>query len=682
MELGTLTLQGVTRFRDQVEIDFASLGPGVIAFTGRNGSGKTTALECSGPTVLYHVMPSRSPSKLPAWIGPDGAAIHLTFSHAGDDFEAAVRVARDGTQTAALSRNGIPLVTGKVRDYRAFVNRAFGTRDAFLASVFGCQGGAGRFEALTVGERKAIFRWYLGLDVLDELRTTVGQRRDEIDSLRMKTLKGDLRVAGEAIAACKEGIAEATAGVQQATVARDKAAKRCDRLMKHAAQVKLLAAYDRATDHLFDLQDELAELVTNSEPNEPSAPNPTDDDLARAEDARDKAQEQWDEHCRLTVDLGLARDQFVRAEAQEVEIKERAAKAADIPCKARGKFRLCPLLLDAQEGEADLPVVTLATDDAAQAIKDLEGQIAMLPDHLDVKVRNTNSDLEQCHEAQQRWELYEQEVQGRDREIAELEAAITKAKNEARAIHDDLPADMPADLPAQSDIDQAEQHKRQAQSDLDDAVRTEAHLTAELARARADREKTQADLDKLQDRARDLDPLNLLWQALGPAGVQAYEVAAAGPRVATLANDLLSACYGPRFQIEVQTLRDLKTRDGQAEDFQIRVHDGKYGVAHDSIAGVSKGEQVIVDEALRMALSLFSAERMNNNIKTLWRDETTGGLDADNAVRYVRMLHRARDLGGFHQVLYVTHDTAAVESADAVLRFGDDGTIAALLPGA
>ena len=55
----------------------------------------------------------------------------------GDDYEATVRVARDGSQTAALSRNGTPLVSGKVRDFRAATTRLFGTCDSFLASVFG-----------------------------------------------------------------------------------------------------------------------------------------------------------------------------------------------------------------------------------------------------------------------------------------------------------------------------------------------------------------------------------------------------------------------------------------------------------------------------------------------------------------------------------------------------------------
>ena len=41
--------------------------------------------------------------------------------------------------------------------------------------------------------------------------------------------------------------------------------------------------------------------------------------------------------------------------------------------------------------------------------------------------------------------------------------------------------------------------------------------------------------------------------------------------------------------------------------------------------------------------------------ETLFRDETVGALDAVNGKEYVRMLRRAMDLGGFHQVVFICH---------------------------
>ena len=41
--------------------------------------------------------------------------------------------------------------------------------------------------------------------------------------------------------------------------------------------------------------------------------------------------------------------------------------------------------------------------------------------------------------------------------------------------------------------------------------------------------------------------------------------------------------------------------------------------------------------------------------ETLFRDESVGALDAVNGKEYVRLLRRAMDLGGFHQVIFICH---------------------------
>ncbi len=56
--------------------------------------------------------------------------------------------------------------------------------------------------------------------------------------------------------------------------------------------------------------------------------------------------------------------------------------------------------------------------------------------------------------------------------------------------------------------------------------------------------------------------------------------------------------------------------------------------------------------------------------ETLFRDETVGALDATNAKEYVRMLRRAMDLGGFHQVIFICHTPIVWELADSILTIG------------
>ena len=57
--------------------------------------------------------------------------------------------------------------------------------------------------------------------------------------------------------------------------------------------------------------------------------------------------------------------------------------------------------------------------------------------------------------------------------------------------------------------------------------------------------------------------------------------------------------------------------------------------------------------------------------ETLLRDETVGALDAANGKEYVRMLRRAMDLGGFHQLIFICHTTLVWELADSILSVGE-----------
>jgi ABC-type lipoprotein export system ATPase subunit len=62
--------------------------------------------------------------------------------------------------------------------------------------------------------------------------------------------------------------------------------------------------------------------------------------------------------------------------------------------------------------------------------------------------------------------------------------------------------------------------------------------------------------------------------------------------------------------------------------------------------------------------------------ETLFRDETVGALDAANGKEYVRMLRRAMDLAGFHQVIFICHTPLIWELADNVLSVHDGRVVA------
>ena len=93
---------------------------------------------------------------------------------------------------------------------------------------------------------------------------------------------------------------------------------------------------------------------------------------------------------------------------------------------------------------------------------------------------------------------------------------------------------------------------------------------------------------------------------------------------------------------------------------------------------LSGGQFVLVNEAVNLGIAIYNM-RQGEGIRyeTLFRDETVGALDATNGKEYVRMLRRAMDLGGFHQVIFICHTPLVWELADRVVEI-KDGRVAVM----
>jgi exonuclease SbcC len=87
---------------------------------------------------------------------------------------------------------------------------------------------------------------------------------------------------------------------------------------------------------------------------------------------------------------------------------------------------------------------------------------------------------------------------------------------------------------------------------------------------------------------------------------------------------------------------------------------------------LSGGQFVLVNEAVNLGVAIYNMRRGEAvRYETLFRDETVGALDSTNAKEYVRMLRRAMDLGGFHQVIFICHSPLVWELADNILTVGE-----------
>lgn len=189
--------------------------------------------------------------------------------------------------------------------------------------------------------------------------------------------------------------------------------------------------------------------------------------------------------------------------------------------------------------------------------------------------------------------------------------------------------------------------------------------------------------DDLTARIATLDTELLEWQllakALGKDGLPDLEIDAAGPTISALTNELLEVCHGTRFSLELVTQVAKADGKGMRGEVTIQVTDNANGGTARDIADLSGGEQVVIGEALRSALALYVNQRSMMPLRTCWRDETAGALDPENAQRYLQMLRRAHEIGGYSHTFFIAHNPALADQADAQVRVAD-GQIAVALP--
>ena len=158
-----------------------------------------------------------------------------------------------------------------------------------------------------------------------------------------------------------------------------------------------------------------------------------------------------------------------------------------------------------------------------------------------------------------------------------------------------------------------------------------------------------------------------LSNTFGANGIQALEIDNAGPEISELVNSLLRDCFGDRFLVEFITSKAKVTGKGQKEVFTINVSDLNSGHSGD-IKEFSGGEKTIVSIAVQLAIALFNCNRSNLKFKTLFFDEITSALSEDNSGLCSQMLEKARVIGDFDSVLFITHSPSAMDQACGILE--------------
>jgi exonuclease SbcC len=694
----SLRLRGITEaFPNEVCVDFNSLGEGLIALVGENGAGKSTLIG-SVFAALFRQLPGQKRSLYDFATHPQ-PEIDLTFSVNGARYRSLLKIDPKSRQMESYLFNGEgkPLTNGKKEPFEELIRKCAGTPDFFLSSIFSSQKRTGNFLSLERSERKELFiRELLGLDLL---RLIAAAAKDKADEVARTTLgmEGQARSLKEVVEGGVEEPAEVEARLREVssrleTLEAEKRVAQQRLLEFQAAEARrkpLLAEVETLKQRLRKTDAEITETKRQIGRDESLLTGKKDlADLTergatlatRIEELHRQIREiqglettnRDTERTVQTLDAEL-RGNLAELERLRVEREELAI----VPCRGEGPYASCPKIGRAIEAGVRIPtlegeVATLSIEVEAQ--RNSLVQIATPSFELTRTLEGCERQRRVVDEERQRYEeLRAVEVRREERlkaleRLAQGRAEVTAElarKESALSAFPGLDGKMQA---SRRQIENTDRLIISCRRERDSLIARQAQIKQRLEQLEAAQTRLAQVEAELGAARAEQEDYSYLSRVFGPDEIQLCEIQTAGPQVSTLVNSLLEGCFDNKFEIRFRTQRPKADGKGMVDDFDVEVRNKNLDrtCLVDELSG---GQFVLVNEAVNLGIAIYNM-RQGEGIRyeTLFRDETVGSLDAVNGKEYVRMLRRAMDLGGFHQVIFICHTPLVWELADRILE--------------
>ncbi|WP_211097352.1 DNA repair protein [Herbaspirillum sp. ST 5-3] len=397
------------------------------------------------------------------------------------------------------------------------------------------------------------------------------------------------------------------------------------------------------------------------------------------------------------------------------ELARRLGLTAGVPCAGSDLQGQCKLLGDARDAQSLMPSADLELRRLERErrllndrLADIRQQVVGLADaparlaRAEDKLRRTRSlvsvqavlaarrgELQQAREALAAIDAQLSEMplgeEGETSDEQDERCAISKARQQialervAQAKRyrqaldrmDEALAELPAPfdegqvVQAQRAVAQAQQAIADAETGFMTAVCDQQRME-ELTRRHQDIAQKLTQLDAHSAHIEQaLGVWTLFARCMSKDGLIALSIDDAGPTLSGLANELLLACYGPRFTVSIKT--QVETGKGESrEGFDILVHDADSG-ASKSVTTMSGGERVWINECLTRAIALYLAQHRGRRYETVFSDEADGALDPDRKRIFIAMKREVLRIGGYGREFFVSQTSELTAMADAII---------------
>ncbi|WP_439673148.1 Nuclease SbcCD subunit C (plasmid) [Cupriavidus necator] len=403
------------------------------------------------------------------------------------------------------------------------------------------------------------------------------------------------------------------------------------------------------------------------------------------------------EHAALSSELKGLEQRGASAAQLLKSLKLQADVIETVPCRDDPMHATCPLLAQARNAKVGLSEQAVTVEALRDSYRKKQAQAQAMQDSLAARTQARSdfaalrADLERDQQSLQRLTalaarkpmldtareglaqadrdltaLAEEEAGRADRhkrDVADVQAQLEAVRRELATLATEDVTGMLAQMDRQ--IAASREAGAAIAGRIEALIRQESTLVAERERLDVELAGLPAAEAKAQALSDQIAQWKLLAKGLGNDGVIALSIDDAGPAITQIVNDLLLACYGPRFTIAIQTLTELANGE-KREGFAIDVIDADNDSTKD-FSVMSGGQKVWINECLTRGIALYRAQDAQQPFQTLFTDEADGPLDPERKRAFMKMKREVLRLGGYEREFFISQTPDLVDEADGVI---------------
>jgi len=714
MKLEKISIKNVGPIREK-EIEVKD---GITAFVGQLGTGKTMALEM--PFVTTFLEFATRSKKIQDYIRGNGL-ISTTWDKDNQKLNFTLKVDKESVQGEILI-DGNTKSFATQSQYLSSVEPYFPPKNLWLSTVLCAQTKVGSFVELTKTPRKEIFYQILNLAQYENIADKANEKSKTLTS-ESTMLEGKLSVIKDTIKNYESALSENKfADLKQLVETQQKL------LEMLSAEVVNYPTYHALKDQISYISKELESIKLDSFPPEIKDFNSTKatERLAIISDNISTLQKQLNDYQTIVNELAEIEKQaneakkYISETVSDEEIKAlkeeyikltntlpqisadiKAIKAKISELQSRKLYKPpCGDLFANCELKQDLINTVKQLEEYQQKLKQFptDDELKQMYTHrmeLEKKITNYDKNSKLIWKINSLREQYKSKknilnnlvisteelkkiAENRlnklinEKELLSKNINLSIQYNESVTKHKTLQKQL-EELTSKLKAIKYDEAKEKQYNELSQSLpqlKNQLATLTEKNRQLQELKSQQESLEKnLKDLKQDLSEYIIISDMCGPNGIPSIKIDAVIPEVESIANNLLQESnWGYQIRLETQKESVQKNKYKILETLEIVVLDETDGLTK-LVSDLSVGQRSVISEAINLALAIIAKQKGVIDIETLFRDETTSNLNREAATNYVKLLRNAMNMGGFKNLIYITHQDFLLSQMDHVVNF-------------